>query len=308
MRCAFIYNPNSGKGYIINKIDTVVNRLKERYDEVVLMPTQYACHAKKIVHDICEQNQKKDENYIDTIVAAGGDGTVNEVISGLAPFDVEIRPYLGLIPCGTVNDLASSLKIPKKINKQLDVIINGKSIEYDFFKINNDKYGVYVCCTGLFTQQSYSTNQKKKRFWGRVAYAIDAIKSLKKQRPVDLIFKTGETTIEEKCSLMLAINSRSVAGMKLNKQADINDGKVDVVMLPCSNKIRIRDYLRVAKLFVLGVKWAKRKYERKKNVQYFNVANFNLQVNQTLNVDGEKLEETNINFEVVEKGLHIFVK
>ena len=131
-KCLFVYNPISGKGKVAKKEDYILNKLKEKF-EVELVRSQYAGHMGEVI--------RERGSDFDVIVGAGGDGSLNEIVDAL--MSLEKRPRIGYIPAGTVNDVAHSLYIPRKIEKAVDNILNGQPFSHDVMKVN-DKYGSIV--------------------------------------------------------------------------------------------------------------------------------------------------------------------
>ena len=117
MNCIFIYNPNSGSSKnIVKNLDYIKEKLSTKYDVVDIVPTQYATHATKIANEAC--------GVYDCLVLAGGDGTFNEVINGLA--GNEVKPVVGYVPCGTVCDMANNLGMTKNVK---NILPNSRKIE-----------------------------------------------------------------------------------------------------------------------------------------------------------------------------------
>lgn len=298
MKCLFVYNPNSGKGKIVKKEEYIINKLREKYDVVDVIRTQYPNHAKEIAETLAF-------NY-DTLVISGGDGTLNEVINGLA--EKENAPIIGYIPTGTVNDIAHSLHISTNIKKAVKIILKGKVFNHDIFKVNN-KYGMYVCATGLFTQASYSTQQEKKKNWGSLAYYFDAVPRIFKTEPIEVELHYGNTKLYKNCSIFLAINSRYVGGQKVNPHAELDDGYVDVVMVesPRRKKFSIIGLFSTLKLFIFGINYSK----NRKGFTYLKLKDFDVKIRNkttTINLDGEGVKEEKFKFKAIEKGVKIFVK
>ena len=104
MRCLFAYNPVSGKGKIKKKLAYIVERLSEKYDEVVVYETKRAGDIVNVASKAVEY---------DAFIFSGGDGTFNEVLTGLGEHGKDV--VLGYIPTGTVNDVARTMKIKRNI-------------------------------------------------------------------------------------------------------------------------------------------------------------------------------------------------
>ena len=296
MKCLFIYNPNSGKGKVVKKENFIVQKLKTKFDVVDVIKTQYPHHAS----EIAENNYNK----YDTFVVSGGDGTLNEIINALA--EKENAPTIGYIPTGTANDVAHSLKIPRNIKKAVNTILNGKVFNHDIFKVN-DKYGIYVCATGLGCEISYETKQVKKRFWGKLAYFFEGLHTIFKSKPLNIQLKFDDKIVEKNCALLLIVNSKYVGGFKINKNACLDDGYVDVVMVesPKRNKFSILSLLSAAKLFLFGLDYTK----TKKRITYYKLKDFEINLKSTteINLDGECGLDGSFKFKSLSKGVKIYI-
>lgn len=219
----FIFNPQSGraqiKGNLLNIVDTFV---KADY-EVCVYPTQ-----KKM--DACEKIAQKALEY-DIIVASGGDGTLNEVVTGLMSIAKSKRPPLGYIPSGTVNDFASSLNIPKNPADACENIVKGQAFAIDIGKFKK-KYFVYVAAFGAFTNVSYETNQQFKHIFGYAAYLMEGIKSLANIKSVKIKATVSDMTIEDDFVFGMVSNTNHVGGVDLgDKDVYLNDGLFEVLLV-----------------------------------------------------------------------------
>ena len=282
-------------GKIVKYKDYIVSKLSEKFGEITLMPTEYSGHATKIASDACGK--------YDYIFVAGGDGTLNEVVNGVA--DKDNKPTIGYIPTGTVNDVAHSLGISKNIKRAVDGLLNSHVFEHDIFKVN-DHYGIYVCCAGLFTVASFDTKRTAKKHFGKIAYFFRGVKDLFHAKPIHLTLSTNKQIIEKDVALMLILNSRSTAGFMLNRPAALDDGEVEVILVQShKNKIKLSDVLRCVGLFMFGV----RAYKRSKHVTYIKTNAFNLKTNSGLiiNLDGEKCGEGSFEFSVLQGGVKLII-
>ena len=173
-KCLFIFNAYSGRGKIAKKEKKIVELLNSRFQTSVFK-TEYAGHLGVIISLHGKDN--------DVIVIAGGDGTINEAVNAMARLGE--RKTLGIIPSGTVNDVAHSLNIPTNVVKATKNILKGEIFAHDIFKMN-DRFGIYVACAGLFTETSYATSQAQKKKLGALAYAIHGIKKVFSTKAVNL--------------------------------------------------------------------------------------------------------------------------
>lgn len=294
--CLLIYNPNSGKNKFNSKLNYIISQLKTIYDCVDFEITKYKGHATEISKSSCGKYSH--------IIICGGDGTVNEVINGIA--EQPNQPIIGYIPSGTINDISKSLNIPKKLTRAIKVLKANQIFEHDIFKVNNT-YGIYACGIGAFTFTSWSTSQKSKHFWGKLAYFFHGIGEISRLSNFNIkITHNNITTNYNNCIIMLIINSRSTAGFLLNHSANLSDGKVDVVLVKRgNNKIStlLSTIFNISKIFLFDYKHLK----DNKYITKFSIDNFHLQNNQRniVNIDGEQGPYGNIDFNVINKGIKI---
>lgn len=291
--CLFIYNPFSGKGKIKRHEKEIVSRLSIKY----LVTTLVSREKGDISRFILEY-----ASHYDLLVVSGGDGTLNETVNALSRLDK--KPLLGLIPSGTVNDVAHSLKIPKNISRAVDVILEGNIFYHDIFKMN-DRYGIYVCCTGLFTETSYATSTKSKKVFGKLAYFFHGIKKVFSTPAVKLTLDYPQGHLSGTYAILLILNSRSVGGFLMNKNAKLDDGYVDIVLIKSKkDKVPLSSVLNLAKVFLCGV--PKKNF---KNIEVLRLNSFTIttSTDTIINLDGEKISKGSFKFEVLRQALPVLV-
>lgn len=291
MKCIFLYNPNSGKGRLLNKLEYIKSRLNEKFDEVVIYPTK---SRQDTIATACQA-----ASLYDAIIFSGGDGTFNDVTCGIA--SCEKRPILGYIPSGTVNDIARNLKIPYNLKKALNVITKGEYVYHDVGKIN-DKYFMYVSAIGRFTSVSYRTTQRTKRLFGKVAYAFDGLKDILSSQLLNVKVETDKETVEMEVPLLLVLNSISVGGIPFNKNGHLNDGEFDIIL---AKNDFTKGLHNIIKLFILG-------RTKKKMTSYFQCiksSHFKIYVDEHVDwcVDGEKGASGNVEITNLHNHLKIYV-
>ena len=172
----------------------------------------------------------------DLIVCAGGDGTLNEVISGMLKSDVHTP--LGYIPCGSTNDFATSMGISTNIKKCAESIVSAQPLPLDVGSFN-DKYFTYVASFGAFTAASYSAPQDAKNFWGPIAYVFEGIKDLQSIKPYHVKFTSGDEVYEDDYVFGAIANSTSFGGIvKLKDElVCLNDGLFEVLLIKMPQNI-----------------------------------------------------------------------
>lgn len=218
----FVYNPMAGKEQIKNNLSDIIQVFCKADFEVTIFATQGKEDAADIVAE-------KGENY-DYLVCSGGDGTMNEVVCGL--MQLKKKPICGYIPAGTVNDFASSLKIPRDMKMAAELITAGSTFQCDLGQFN-EKYFTYVCGFGAFTEVSYQTPQEWKNALGKAAYFIEALKHITEIKTHHMVIEYDGERIEDNFMLGLVSNSVSVAGYKAYSKMDImmDDGMFEVMFI-----------------------------------------------------------------------------
>lgn len=220
----FIYNPLAGKEQIKNKLSDIIQVLCSGGFEITIFSTQKKEDATNIV-----AKRGTDFEYV---VCSGGDGTMNEVTAGLMQIEKEKRPVCGYIPAGTVNDFASTLKIPKIMKKAAELIVEGSVFRCDVGQFN-DRYFTYVSGFGAFTEVSYQTPQEWKNALGKAAYFIEALKHIADIKKHHMRIEYDGNIIEDDFILGLVSNSVSVAGYKAYSKMNImmDDGMFEAVFI-----------------------------------------------------------------------------
>lgn len=220
----FIYNPNAGKGLLKAKLSDVLDIMVKAGYELTVYPTQsYRDAYRKVVH--------MDKGY-DIVVCSGGDGTLDEVVTGMMKLDKKDRIPIGYIPTGTTNDFASSLHISRDIMEAADTTVHGKPFACDVGKFNKDVF-VYVAAFGLFTDVPYQTDQKLKNALGHAAYVLEGVKRLSNVPSYHIKIKADGREIEDEFMIGMITNSRSVAGFRsiMGKDVKFDDGEFEVTLI-----------------------------------------------------------------------------
>lgn len=224
-----ITNPRSGRAKIKNDILKIIQIFSDANFDVTVYPTKASGDA-----TVKAQSLKEDE--YDRIVVCGGDGTLNEVITGVMRSGIKCT--LGYIPSGTLNEWSSGLKISKNISTAANDIINGREVDLDIGRFD-DRYFCYTASFGAFTEASYSAPQEIKNVLGQAAYFFEGIKGLGNIKPIHLKFKCKEKEIEDDFVFGAISNSMSVGGIvKFNDSVvKLNDGKFEVLLIRNPNNI-----------------------------------------------------------------------
>lgn len=218
----FIYNPRAGKAQIRSNLLDIIDIFVKADYEVTAYPTQAAGDAVQAV-------KERSEGY-DIVVCSGGDGTLDEVVSGMMQCDEKIP--IGYVPAGSTNDFANSLGIPKSMIKAADVVVNGKDFACDIGSLNNHNF-IYVAAFGIFTDVSYETNQDVKNVLGHAAYLLEGVKRLPMVHSYALKVSYDDQVIEGEFLYGMITNSFSVGGFRgiTGKDVLLDDGLFEVTLI-----------------------------------------------------------------------------
>lgn len=239
-RARIIYNPTSGREVFRKHLGDVLERL-----EVAGFET--SSHATTGAGDAAEAAKKAVERGFDLIIAAGGDGTLNEVVAGVSSF--EKRPKIGLIPMGTTNDFARALRIPRDIEQALDIIIRGETVPVDVGMMNN-RHFINIAGGGRLTELTYDVPSKLKTVLGQLAYYLKGIEMLPSINSSHVRIEYDGEVFDDEAMLFLVGLTNSVGGFeKLAPDSSLNDGKFTLLIL---KKCNIAEFIRVASLALRG--------------------------------------------------------
>ncbi len=218
----FIYNPNAGTGVLKPKLSDVIDIFVKGGYEVTIYPTQ--CY-----HDALAKTVSYTEDY-DIIVCSGGDGTLDEVVTGVSKRAKRVP--IGYIPAGTTNDFAHSLHISSNILEAADIAVNGVPFPCDVGKFNDDFF-VYIAAFGLFTDVSYETKQSTKNVLGHLAYILEGSKQIFNIPSYHIRVVHDNDVIEDDFMFGMVTNSRSVGGFKgiIGKDVIFDDGLFEVTLI-----------------------------------------------------------------------------
>ncbi len=273
-RARLIYNPTSGREIIRRRLPEILDILEEAGYET-------SCHATRGENDATEEAERAVARGFDVIIAAGGDGTIYEVVNGMAK--KRHRPTLGIIPCGTSNDFARALGIPKSIVRSCGVIAAGKTKKIDLGRVN-DRYFINIAGGGTLTELTYEVPSKLKTVIGQLAYYVKGIEKLPFIRPMHMRLETREQVIaDDEIMLFLIANSPSVGGFnRLAPKANLSDGKLDCLVV---KKASLPEFIRLATLALKG------DHIKDPNILYFQTDYLKATVvgegKVQLNLDGE---------------------
>ncbi len=231
----FVYNPHSGKGMIKQNLSDIMDCLIKADFEVTIYATQAAGDA---VNKCCEEAQ----NY-DRIVCSGGDGTLDEVVTGVMKSGHRVP--IGYIPAGSTNDFGNSLGIDKEMLSAAHIAAGEHSFLCDVGRFGED-YFVYVAAFGIFTEVSYATDQNLKNMLGHAAYILEGMKQLWDIPSFRMLVEHDGNIFYDEFIYGMVTNTMSVGGFKgiIPGNIELNDGLFEVTLIKTpKNPIELNEIL-----------------------------------------------------------------
>ena len=224
----FVYNAKSGKAQIRKYLADIIDVFIKGGYRVETYQTQRQ-------YDGMHYVRKKGKDF-DLIVCSGGDGTLNEIITGVMNSDwyEEKRVPIGYIPSGSTNDFATSISLPKNMVSAANVAVYGKKKSVDIGSFNEKNF-VYVAAFGVFTKCSYSTPQELKNILGHQAYVVEGVKQFIPEvtHPYHIKLAANGKKLEGDFIYGMVSNSNSVGGFKgiAGKNVGLDDGLFEVTLI-----------------------------------------------------------------------------
>jgi diacylglycerol kinase (ATP) len=173
--------------------------------------------------------EEKDLSNCEAIFIAGGDGSVNSVISHMMKHDLDIP--IGILPAGTSNDFASYLGISENLSEAIDDLSSFRWRRVDIGKVNS-QYFINVCGGGFFTNVAHTVDMGLKETFGKLAYYVKGVQQASKFRPLHFRFTVDGVVYDESIYLFLLMNTQITGGFgKLAIEAKVDDGKMDLVVI-----------------------------------------------------------------------------
>ena len=218
-KAMLIINPTSGGEKALDYKEKLENKTKEYFEYVETKITEKAKDATAFAEEASK------ENY-EAVIVFGGDGTVNEVISGIAEKDY--IPKLGIIPGGTGNLITKLLEISQDIDEAIDQLDFNKTNAIDIGKANKSYFG-YIFSVGSLPEAIHNVEIEDKTKYGVLAYAINTIKSVIKDEVFNIKIETENGSYEGEASQVLVLLSNYYADKKIFEEN--KDGYANILIL-----------------------------------------------------------------------------
>lgn len=258
-KCAIIMNPESGKIKSIGSKKNFYDILRKYGYDAEIKYTRKAKDATEIVKNL--------PNDIDLVISAGGDGTLNEVVTGNMAREKTLT--LANLPMGTTNDVGHMYGLSKDYIKNLELILSGTTKKVDVCYIN-DRPFIYVACLGDYIDMSYNTPRELKKKYGKISYIMYGLKQLRnKINTYNIKYKIDGKEYTGNYAFFFITNSSRVAGFNdIYYDIKLDDRMFEVAFIPLKNK---KEMLRV--FFQLS----KNGLKNIPNVTYYQTNNLELE-------------------------------
>lgn len=218
-KAMLIINPTSGGEKALEYKEKLENKAKEYFEYVETKITEKAKDATAFAEEASMKNYE-------AVIVFGGDGTVNEVISGIAEKDY--IPKLGIIPGGTGNLITKLLEISQDIDEAIDQLDFNKTNSIDIGKANKSYFG-YIFSVGSLPEAIHNVEIEDKTKYGVLAYAINTIKSVIKDEVFNIKIETENGSYEGEASQVLVLLSNYYADKKIFEEN--KDGYANILIL-----------------------------------------------------------------------------
>lgn len=235
----------------------------------------------------------------DLIIAAGGDGTLNEVVNGVMRTSWPGR--LGVVPLGTANDFAAGMEIPAGVGEAMEVAVAGRPFEVDVARVNQ-RYFVNVSTGGFGAAATEETPAERKKLLGPWAYVITGVKKFAELKPAKVRFVADGATAYDGETMLYAVGNakRTGGGSLITPRAEFGDGQLDVVIVPGMTRM---DFLSLLPDLRAGT------HLDNPDVLYFRAETIEVESEEILsvNADGEPLRGRRFTYELADRTLTIMV-
>jgi diacylglycerol kinase (ATP) len=289
MKSRLIVNPVSGSDSGPDYLRTINERLREWVGDMDIVMSVAP-------DDPLQAGERAARDGYDHLFIAGGDGTLNQVLNGVARVEGALSNLtFGLIPLGTGNDFANALGLPEKVDEAIKILQEGHTVAVDV-GVLNDRYFINVSAGGFIAEVSDAINPQLKTVAGKLAYLIGGAKVLLDYEPVNLwlqaVEKGGTTRRDLSLQMYAVCNSRLVGGGRLiAPDAVINDGWLDVCVV---------EPMPMLEFIGLLTRVSSGDHVDDKRVAYFRACELELRFGRTIkvNTDGEVLQADRCHYRI----------
>lgn len=290
-----IVNPASGGETALDHLPAINARLRTTGDVDIVLTTGDG--------DGAEAGRRAALEGYDRIVVAGGDGTLNEVLNGVAGVDGALaRIPLGIVPLGTGNDFATALGVPDEPEAAADIVLGGTTASIDVGRVNG-RHFLNVSAGGFIADVSDAVSTQLKTVLGKLAYLVGGAQVLMDYAPIATRVTRADGTRPEDVSLLAfaVCNSRLIGGGRLiAPDAMIDDGWLDVCLI---HAMPIIEFVALLRRVSGG------EHVEDDRVAYFRAQAIELSFERVirLNTDGQVLEADRCRYDVLPGAASVLV-
>ena len=289
-RLALAYNPVSGNATFKNRLDEMIEAFQRRGILLYLYRTKKDGNGELV--DFLR------EARAEGVLAAGGDGTLHEVVNLVVKEGVDIP--VGIIGSGTSNDFATYLNINENMEAYFDCIAEGRTRSVDLGRVG-EEYFINVASAGMMTSIAHEVNVKWKNALGRMAYYLKGIGEIPKLRTIRLHVEADDATHELDAFLFVVINSSVVGSMKhVADDVEADDGKLDFLAI---RKQNVAQLVKLTADLIAG-----KSVSRQNAVLHLQSRNFLISASEdvTSDLDGEIGPPLPLRIETMPKAVRIY--
>ena len=278
-KCVIIMNPESGKKKNITTYENFYDILRKYGYETEIIFTREKNDAERITKVLSDD--------IDLVVSAGGDGTLNEIVSGNMQRNKKLT--IAPLPMGSTNDVGSMYGLTRSVYENLEILLQGKAKKVDICYINNKPF-VYVACFGDYIDMAYATPRELKKKYGEFAYLLYGLKQFRpKVNSYDIKYKVDGKEYSGNYSFIFISNSSRIAGQPdIYYDVKLDDKKFEVAL---ANVKSLKEMIRI--LFLAATVDVK----TIPNVTYYQTDNFEIEFlskeDNSWCIDGEEYKTEN---------------
>ncbi|MBR3210718.1 MAG: diacylglycerol kinase family lipid kinase [Bacilli bacterium] len=226
-KCVIILNPESGKKHKIKTYEEFYDTLRKYGYETEIILTKAKGDAEKIIQGI--------DKSIDLVISGGGDGTLNEIVSGNLQREKPLT--IAPLPMGSTNDVGNMYGLNRSVFENLEILLKGKQKKVDVCYINKAPFA-YVACLGDYIDMAYATPRSLKKKYGKIAYILYGIGQLRnKIHQYKLKYTIDGKSHEGTYSFIFISNSSRIAGQPdVYYDVKLDDNMFEVALANVKNK------------------------------------------------------------------------
>lgn len=292
VKACLIYNPTAGQIWSPFEPQTVVDYLAKQYWQVTVCPTEYAGHASELA-------RQATRDHVDVVIVAGGDGTINEAVQGLA----HSATRLGILPVGTTNVLARELNIPLSFQEALESLPVARPIQIDLGQVNR-RYFLLMAGVGYDAEVVRQTHPQLKSVLGKAAVLTSGVFNLFSHKPykVKLHFTDQDNKHHHLTRTIMQIfisNASTYAtDYKIAEQANMQDGLLELHIFR-SKRFRDTFYSLISLVLRQHKQWV--------DFEHFSIQSVRIESSLAIpvQIDGDTVGSTPLTIQVSKQALTV---